>query len=124
MLIPLRLTVQTNIVDICDIEGAPTEGLAAYADAALPEAALADLEQPAPLVRANHADPAVLQTLCELLRVAENRHLPTVRDWLRIVVKASPSCVLYSKKQLNIQAQHRLTSGSRAAGGIGVASAS
>ncbi len=81
------------------------EGLAAYAREEPPDALLAaaaagaagDPGGPGPRpAGASWAapDPAVARVLRELGRVAAHRHLPAVRDWLRVLVKArsGPAC--------------------------------
>ena len=37
-------------------------------------------------------DPAVARVLRELGRVVAHRHLPAVKDWLRVLVKRVPGC--------------------------------
>lgn len=73
------------------------EGLAAYANEDVPEALLAAAAPAggAPPGAGNPGmdpgwaapDPAVAGVLRELGRVAAHRHLPAVKDWLRVLVK-------------------------------------
>jgi len=82
------------------------EGLAAYTREEPPDALLAaaaagaagDRGDPGPGPAGAGwaaADPAVARVLRELGRVAAHRHLPSVRDWLRVLVKAraGPACL-------------------------------
>lgn len=70
-------------------ENADPEGLAEYgADAELPEALLGAAAAYSGVgIMTRDPDPALLETLAGLHRLLAGRHLATVQEWLRVLVK-------------------------------------
>lgn len=73
-----------------DGAGDEAEGLADYGATEAPEELLSDAAAYSGIPALGRApDPAILENLHALQREIVNRHLPTLQDWLRVMVKAS-----------------------------------